>query len=203
MESHKSAFLTFDDGPSPFTPAILDILKQYQAPATFFMCGKNIERYPETAKRVKQEGHAVGNHAYSHIFWKTVTGYGMAQEINKTDKIIKNTIGETPTLFRAPWGIVNPRSKLTAQQLHYEIYQWNISALDWLQPVITYGYMRKRILSHTRPGAILLFHDGHGTYKHMTRKKTVALVAELIPYLQKEGYTFRLLPEKENLIPDL
>ena len=60
MESHKSAFLTFDDGPSPFTPAILDILKQYQAPATFFMCGKNIERYPETAKRVKQEGHAVG-----------------------------------------------------------------------------------------------------------------------------------------------
>ena len=104
----KKVVLTFDDGPTEFTPLFLDLLNKYQAKAVFFCIGKQIEQYPEILKRIKEEGHIIGNHTYTHIpkncFASATT---FAEEIRKTDEILQKFQIET-TYFRPPYGITNP-----------------------------------------------------------------------------------------------
>ncbi len=102
----KIIALTFDDGPDPAdTPAILDLLKQYEAKATFFVVGKRVEMYPELAKREIVEGHEIANHTYSHSYFrKRMGGEKIQNEILKAEQAIFTTTGEKPHLFRPPGG---------------------------------------------------------------------------------------------------
>ena len=114
-------FLTFDDGPNePYTSKILDILKEHQAKASFFACGKNIERYPDSIKRIVAEGHTIGNHAYTHS--KLISRLGLlAGEIEKTSKIIEQITGRKTHYFRPPWGMLTPWLRSYLRKNNYQI----------------------------------------------------------------------------------
>uniref|UniRef100_A0AAU6WRD7 Polysaccharide deacetylase family protein n=1 Tax=Chryseobacterium endophyticum TaxID=1854762 RepID=A0AAU6WRD7_9FLAO len=109
MTKIKEAALTFDDGPTEFTPKFLDLLKENNIKATFFCIGKQIEKYPETFQRIIDEGHAVGNHTYSH---SNQTGFlstsKMAEEIKKCDEVMLQTGNLKTRLYRPPFGVTNP-----------------------------------------------------------------------------------------------
>ena len=159
------------------------------------MCGANVRQYPQIAKMVKTNDHLIGNHSYSHSLSKSLIGYGLAKEISLTHETIKNILGQAPRIFRAPWGANTLSVKKAVAQLKYQTFQWDISALDWLQPLMPYSYMKKRVFKKIRPGLIILLHDGQATHRHFTRRKTIRLLEELIPYLKNSGYCFKTLTE--------
>ena len=106
----KRAFLTFDDGPSSNTSDILDILKQENVPATFFVLGVNVDKYPQTVKRIYEEGHYIANHGYSHIYSSIYQSpQSVLDEYNQCEDSVKKAIGENEYnshLFRFPGGLV-------------------------------------------------------------------------------------------------
>ena len=162
--------LTFDDGPGEATPVVLDMLKRAEIRATFFLCGQNVERYPELARRIAQEGHEIGNHTYSHPRLLGRTPGKIAYEIERAQAVIGQHTGRKPTLFRPPYGLrwfglfpILERSGLTS-------VMWTVNSLDWKLPV---DQIVQRVLSGIRPGAIVLFHDGVPPRKSADRKATV------------------------------
>ena len=97
--------LTFDDGPAErFTAQVLDILREQQVPATFFVCGENVEEHPDLLRRIVAEGHEIGNHTYSHLFVYFKSRRRIAEEIDRTQAIIEKVVGFRPSLFRPPYG---------------------------------------------------------------------------------------------------
>lgn len=186
-------FLTFDDGPSePYTSQILEILKTYEVKATFFVCGKNVEGYPEITRQIAQEGHAIGNHSYSHSRLLTLSGL-LRQEIERTDKILKKTAGVETKLFRPPWGIAMPWLKSYLSESGRKLVLWDVMAFDW-RPVSA-QFIVGRILSKARPETTILLHDGaHGTIRK-SRKQTVLALPRLIEMLSERGFIFSKIPD--------
>jgi peptidoglycan/xylan/chitin deacetylase (PgdA/CDA1 family) len=187
--SGKSIYLTFDDGPSePYTSEILDCLSRYQAKATFFVCGRNVEKEPESLKKVFAAGHSIGNHAYSHS-WLQIFGPDLYYEFKLTEKIITETIGVKPKLIRAPWGKMRGSVKRKLLDEDYRIANWDIAPYDWWQPPV--WYIARSIIHRAFDGGIILLHDGQKTQRNKSRKNTVAALSIIIPTLQKEGYEFK------------
>lgn len=190
--------LTFDDGPSPYTAQVLDILDRYQVKATFFVIGQNVERHPDLARRIVAEGHVIGNHTYSHPLWGAVETPGrMAHELDAAAAVIQETTGVTPTLFRPPHGWRSPWMISLAHRKGYQVVTWSISPDDWRQPppeVIV-----RRVVSRARPGAIILLHDGLETQQNPPVQNTVEALPRIIETLQAQGYRFVTIPELEQL----
>ena len=108
IDDEKLIALTFDDGPDKdFTPQVLDILKKYDIKATFFVVGENVGWNPEILKREYEEGHAIGNHTYTHINVAKRDYSEVDKEINKTQETIKKVIGKEPSLFRPPYRAIS------------------------------------------------------------------------------------------------
>lgn len=190
-ENSKNLFLTFDDGPSvPYTNDLLDLLKEYQIKATFFVCGKNAQRYPQIIGRICAEGHALGNHAYSHS-WSNILSKRLFNEFIQTGSILENICRYKVKLARAPWGLMRKsvREELLAQG--FKIFRWDFHVYDWWQPPV--NYMAKKIIASARPGAIILLHDGGKTNVSTNRRKTIEALRIAIPALAKEGYSFAKL----------
>jgi peptidoglycan/xylan/chitin deacetylase (PgdA/CDA1 family) len=200
--SEKEVALTFDDGPSPvWTPQILDELKSAGVKATFFMLGRHVEKYPEVARRVAEEGHEIGNHTYDHHVLFYYTPSELIEQIEKTARVIEKITGQTPRFFRPPKAWVTEREKKTIKDLGYTIVLWTLNSKDW----VTFDdkYMIKYLLRHTRPGDIILFHDSGGAFaaEGGDRHETVLAVKCLIERLKERGYSFVTLSEllqKEN-----
>jgi len=189
--SEKAVALTFDDGPSPvWTPRILDVLKEAQVKATFFMLGMHVQRYPDVARRVAEEGHEIGNHTYDHrgVF------YYKPEELNKevtdAEKIIKSVTGIKTKYFRPPKAWLTSKEKKQLKDMGYETLLWSLNSKDW----VTFDdrYIVQYILHHIRPGDILLFHDSGGVFRPEggKRKETVKAVGRLIEKLKERGYRF-------------
>lgn len=187
---NKIIFLTYDDGPNePYTSELLKVLADNNAKATFFVCGKNIDKHPESIKSESAQGHAIGIHTYSHS--KTKVAFGrLEDEIKETSNLIEKYTGMRTKLYRSPWGVTMPwlRKKLIAQG--YKIFRWDIDAYDWWQPPAS--YIAKSIIKHAFPGAIILLHDGNQIFGG-NRSKTVEASKILIPELKKQGYEFMTL----------
>lgn len=151
----KTLYLSFDDGPHPvITPYVLRLLKQYNAKATFFCIGENVQKYPEVYQQIISDGHATGNHTYNHLNgWKT-TDRDYVQNVNEAEKFISSN------LFRPPYGRIK-RSQirlLKQQQPELKIVMWNILAGDWvteLEPEKCF----KRIMGKISNSDIIIFHD--------------------------------------------
>ncbi len=191
--SKKSILLTFDDGPNPkVTPLILDILSRYNARATFFVLGRNVELWPELAKRIVAEGHAIGNHSFSHSFWKTLTG-NLQDEARLTDDAIYKATGVKTKLYRPPWGHVATKALKNFLQKNYSIFLWDISAYDWFRPSPT--FIEKTIIRKVTPGCIVLLHDGSGQSLKGDRSHTAEALPGIIEALQQQGYVFETLAE--------
>jgi peptidoglycan/xylan/chitin deacetylase (PgdA/CDA1 family) len=187
--SARVVALTFDDGPhAVFTPAILDILRQHGVKATFFMVGEQVERHPEIARRVVEEGHAVGNHTYTHPDLITEKPAEIGDEIVRTQEAILRATGVRCSLFRPPYGMRTPLVFRQTKRLGLQVVEWTISSQDWRSPGT--DKIVKRVLRRVRPGAILLFHDGRGD-----RTETVEALPTIIEALTRRGYSFATIPE--------
>lgn len=189
--------LTFDDGPSPYTAQVLDILDRYQVKATFFVIGRNVERHPDLARRIVAEGHVIGNHTYSHPLWVAIETPGqVARELDAAASAIREATGVSPTLFRPPHGWRSPWMIRMARHKGYQVVTWSISPDDWrrLPPEV----ITARILRHARPGAIILLHDGLETRRDPPVRNTVAALPAIIEALRAQGYRFVTIPELEQ-----
>jgi peptidoglycan/xylan/chitin deacetylase (PgdA/CDA1 family) len=153
--------MTFDDGPSSEnTPRLLEMLKQRNIKATFFLIGENAAANPDLVRRILAEGHEIGNHSWTHPQLSKLSDDRVTTEITKTQGAIKDASGYTPTLLRPPYGAITARQREWIEnQFGLNIILWSVDPLDWKRPgasVIT-----QRILSQVRPGAIILSHDIH------------------------------------------
>lgn len=192
----KVVALTFDDGPSAeWTPKILDALKKSGTKATFFMLGKHVEEYPDVARRVSQEGHDIGIHSYNHNNFIYYNKDQVKEDIQHTERIIKNATGKTTKLFRPPKGWLSKREKKKIREFGYEVVLWSLNSKDW----VTFDdkYMVKYILKHVRPGDIILFHDSGGALSTEggDRHETVLTIPRLIEKLKEKGYRFVTVSE--------
>lgn len=176
----KTLFLTFDDGPTPnVTEWVLDKLLEYNAKATFFCIGKNVQEHPEIYKRIISEGHSVGNHTQNHIKgWNTsVNAY--LNNIKKASHFIDSK------LFRPPYGeITIPKAK-ALKKLGYKIIMWDVVAIDW-DHKISIKKVASNVLKNANSGSIIVFHDSLKAEKNMKH----ALLETLIKFSEK-GFEFR------------
>lgn len=168
--------LTFDDGPGVYTPKLLDILKENDAKATFFVLGTMVEHYPEILKRTYEEGHQIGNHSWNHKDLKRLTADGVEFQVVKTNEKIKQVIGQDPTVFRPPYGSYNPS---VAQIINMPIILWDIDPLDWKDK--NANSVAQKIAKAQR-NSIILAHDIH--------KSTVDAIPMAIKELKAKGFHF-------------
>jgi peptidoglycan/xylan/chitin deacetylase (PgdA/CDA1 family) len=187
----KVAALTFDDGPHPtFTPEILATLDKYNVKATFFMIGKEMEKYPNIVKEVALRGHVIANHTYTHPHsLESESEAQIIRELDKCEEIIEKMTGRRAHLFRPPRGLVNGAVLTIAAEEGYRTVLWTVSADHHDAP--TPELMAKRVFEHRRPGCIILAHDG--TFK--SRWKDARALPMIIEELRNDGYRFVTIPE--------
>ena len=180
--------LTFDDGPWPHTTEqILAILTHRQAVATFFVVGRQAQRYPELVRRELAAGMAVGSHSYSHpqSFDRLPVAHIRA-EITRGRRTLQ-PLGVRPVGFRPPGGAASATVLTTAQELGDRTVLWSVDPADW-QPGVTSHQLVQRVLTAVRPGAIVLLHDGGGD-----RSATVAALPAIIDGLRRLGLTLTVV----------
>lgn len=151
-DEKDAVFLTFDDGPTQVvTPWVLDQLAKYNAKATFFCLGKNVEMNPDIFNRILAEGHAVGNHTYSHLKGWATENSQYIQDIDFANGLLKSK------LFRPPYGRIKP-SQFKLLKKRYKIIMWNILSMDYSKRVSPRRVVNN-VLNHVKPGDIIVFHD--------------------------------------------
>ncbi|HET7580981.1 MAG TPA: polysaccharide deacetylase family protein [Bacillales bacterium] len=191
----KVMALTFDDGPSPkSTPGILDVLKKYNANATFFVTGENVKKYPELVRREVREGNEVGNHTYTHPSFRGASREQILKQIEKTEQAIQEVIHQTPTLFRPPEGYYNETIINAAREKGYTVvmWSWDQDTMDWSRPGV--GSIVQKVVTHASNGDIVIFHD-----YVPGRTQTIAALKEILPELKEEGYEFVTVSEMLEL----
>ncbi|HAA28192.1 MAG TPA: polysaccharide deacetylase family protein [Cyanobacteria bacterium UBA8553] len=184
----KPIALTFDDGPwEKSTSQVLDILKKNKIKATFFVVGRQVQMYPQLLKQIVADGHALGNHTWSHQY-HMFSQSAAAREIDKTSELIYKTTGVKISLFRPPGGFLNNGLAAYAHQKKYAVVMWSADSLDWRyrQP----STLIDRVLREASEGGIVLMHDGGGD-----RAQTVKALPQVIAQLRKRGYKFVTVPE--------
>ncbi|MFW6238671.1 MAG: polysaccharide deacetylase family protein, partial [Halanaerobiales bacterium] len=188
--------LTFDDGPDrEYTPRVLDVLREYEVPATFFLLGKRVEENPELVTRIKDEGHIVANHTWSHVNLDRVSGESYYNQINKTEKAIERETGLNTSLMRTPEGIISENVLEKARDMGYRVIYWSVDSRDWLTQDVD------KILINTLPAvkkdSIILLHSAGGVGHDLS--SSVEVLPELIETLRMRGYTFVNLDELLNV----
>lgn len=168
--------LTFDDGPSQYTAALLDELAAQQAPATFFVLGQNVPKYPQTLERMVADGHQIGSHGYAHKDITTLTREGIEHEVQWTNDAVTEASGVIPTVFRPPYGA---NGAVYNRLIPTPLLLWDVDTLDWLHhdPEQTV----QTALDNVQSGSVILLHDIHQT--------SVAAVGQLVRELRALGYT--------------
>jgi len=174
----KKIAVTFDDGPTPSTEKVLELLKKYNVKATFFCIGKQIEKHPDILQKIINEGHTVGNHTYNHLpqmnFFSTDK---ILTELKSTDALIQHYILK-PMLFRPPYGVTSPRLARALKTTGHYVVGWNIRSLDAV--IEDENKIFNRIATRLAPGSIILLHD--------TSQKTVNVLEQLLILLQQQHY---------------
>ncbi|MEV0401017.1 polysaccharide deacetylase family protein [Actinoallomurus sp. NPDC050550] len=182
----KVVYLSFDDGPSPYTPKVLKVLARYGARATFFELGQNVTRHPGLTRKVVAQGGSVQNHTWSHPDLTRVSASVFRSQVRRTDRAIRAATGVTPECLRPPYGAVNHTVRARARALHKKVVLWTVDPQDWARPGTS--AIVHRVLAHVHPGSVVLMHDGGGN-----RGQTVAALPEILKALKERGYTFRLI----------
>ena len=187
--SEKILFLTFDDGPVPeATQEVLGLLSAYNARATFFCIGENIDRHPAIFSRIINEGHATGNHTYNHLNgWKTLKDeYIHNVRICSNAIMSKNNRIETLALFRPPYGKMKP-GQYFALRKQYKIVLWDVLTRDWeprRKPESCFARIRRK----AKPGSIIVFHDSI-----KAKQRMIPALEKTLSHYSKLGYRFESL----------
>jgi peptidoglycan/xylan/chitin deacetylase (PgdA/CDA1 family)/LysM repeat protein len=187
----RTVALTFDDGPRPdSTPAVLDVLRARGVTATFFVTGSNAARYPDLVRRIVAEGHAVGNHTWSHPDLSGLSPAGRVAEIERTTQAIVDATGTAPCFFRGPYGIHRSASIAgPAWERGMTVVGWTLDTRDWTTPAgWSPAFQRQIVDAATAPAGahpIVLLHDGGGD-----RQNTVAALDPIISHYVARGHVF-------------
>lgn len=200
----KVIYLTFDDGPTPIiTDWTLDVLKQYNAKATFFCIGKNVEAHPDIFNKIIADGHSIGNHTYNHIKGWTTSTKNYVSNIEKAQGIINNQISnfkfqdlkiknrksKIVNLFRPPYGQIKPKQAKTLIQLGYKIIMWMVVAIDW-DAFVSKEKCLGNVVNNTISGDIVVFHDSIKAANNMQYA-----LPKVLEYFSEKGFKFKYIPE--------
>jgi peptidoglycan/xylan/chitin deacetylase (PgdA/CDA1 family) len=183
----RAIALTFDDGPSRATPAILDILADYGVAATFFQCGRNVERAPELALAVCAGPHEIGNHSFSHPNFALTRPTFIGDEFQRAQDAIAEATSRKPALMRPPYGVRWFGFRDMQWELGLTCVMWTVIGCDWRLPA---RQIAGRVLAGARPGAIVCLHDGQATLPGPDRSQTIEAVRRIVPSLLEKGYHF-------------
>ena len=185
----KVLALTFDDGPHPkYTEEILDILKEYNIKATFFVIGRNVQYNEEIFKRCVSEGHEIGNHTFTHAKADSCSYPMLKSEIEKTEDVIFGLSGKHTKVFRPPTGLCNEKCIALSNELGFKTIVWNIDTKDWMHTRT--DKIVKNVLESAKNGAIILFHDYIDS-----PSPTPDALRIIIPKLINSGYNFMTVSE--------
>lgn len=187
----KLIALTFDDGPDESkTPVILDLLKQYDAKATFFVVGSRVEKLPHIVKREREEGHDVGNHTFHHPSFHHISRNKALSEVDQGQASIVQATGAETRLFRPPGGsYTDSLVKISKEKgLKMILWSWHQDTLDWRKPGV--NRIVNKVLRNASNGDIVLMHDY--VYKST---QTVEALKIILPELKKRGFTFITVSE--------
>ena len=179
--NQRAVYLTFDDGPHPeATPLVLDILQSYGIKATFFCVGQNASKFPELMKRIKEDGHNIGNHTFSHEHgWKTpLRDY--VQSVEKTTSFIDSS------LFRPPYGKINLKTANRLRKSGFSIIMWSWLSYDYKKNLTEAEIIQKA--KNIRGGDILVFHDSQKTHS-----KISTMLPPIIDIIAQKNLTFDLI----------
>lgn len=183
----KAIAITFDDGPSEWTLRILDALKAEQVKATFFLLGKNIERYPEIARKIQEDGHLIGMHGYSHTKLHFKSAKFIQSDLDQCENVFRAVGLKIPKYFRFPHGFKNFFGVSEVRKRNLILCGWGRGVWDSKRPGVDWIVARSLEL---RPGEILLLHDGDGVKEKSDRSQTVQALPQIIQGLKAKGYEF-------------
>ena len=185
--------LTFDDGPSDYTIELAQGLADRGVKATFFVLGKQVEKYPEETALLAELGHQIGSHGYDHSASFTVlSDQALADQLDQTIAAVEEAAGVEPVYVRPPYGSINKR---TAQKIPQPLMLWTLDTRDWATQDA--DSVRESILSQAKDGSVVILHDGYPT--------TVEGVLEAVDTLLAEGWQFVTLEEyyaKQGMTPE-
>jgi peptidoglycan/xylan/chitin deacetylase (PgdA/CDA1 family) len=177
--------LTFDDGPHPeVTPAVLDLLAEYQAKAVFFPIGQRAEDHPELIRAIRDRGHTLGNHTYSHLNDYVGGRYTTAQylrDIRRAQRLLHDMADVRTRLFRPPRGELNLASMTAMLVSGHKIVYWSIEAGEWgRREHLSAEELADYVVQHLRPRDVLLLHDDN--------PKTVTILQRVLPHIRQQGW---------------
>lgn len=193
----KVAYLTFDDGPSKYSNDMMDVLKQQNIKATFFMLGDNMRQYPDAVKRMSNEGHYPGLHSMTHEYAKLYKSGGsqnFIDEFKEAQGIVEELTGYKPTLIRAPYGSapqIGESFRTDIVGAGFKMWDWTLDSLDWKltgQP--------NRVLEEVKAGLtedveVILLHE---------RQQTLDALPAIIDYIQSKGYEFEVYDPNAHFV---
>ncbi len=183
-DNANSVYITFDDGPHPvITPYILDLLKQYQAKATFFCIGKNVKDYPEVYQRILAEGHGVGNHTHNHLNGWNTENIDYFKDLRLASKYIQSNV------FRPPYGRITYSQAMGVQRLFpkMQIIMWDILSGDFDVNLSAEDCLLN-VQSTTQPGSIIVFHDSDKAWGRLE-----FALPKFLAYCQQKGWNMKRL----------
>ncbi|WP_298767211.1 polysaccharide deacetylase family protein [uncultured Polaribacter sp.] len=186
----KEIFLTFDDGPTPkVTTFVLEELKKYEAKATFFCIGKNIQHHPSLFRKIITEGHTIGNHTQNHANgWQSNTA-NYIDNVLRCEETIQQ-FNQKPTkekLFRPPYGKIKNKQAKQLIKKGYKIIMWSVLSADF-DTTITKENCLKNVVQNTENGSILVFHDSDKAFK-----KLCFVLPKILKEFAEKGFTFKAI----------
>jgi len=183
----KQVALTFDDGPDTlYTPQILEILEDKGVPATFFVVGQQVEKHPEMMKKIINEGHAFGNHSFTHPLFPNIQSSDVNNELQQTQEIISKTVGRQSDLFRSPFGALTRADEELVHRIGFRTIMWSVDTMDWSG--LSGDEIYSTVVNEITPGGIVLQHNIDWNPENL--KGTVEALPKIIDELQRQGYTF-------------
>lgn len=191
--STDKVYLTFDDGPIPeVTPWVLSELKKYNAKATFFCIGANIENHPDIFKHILAEGHAVGNHTHHHVNGFKINNSDYVENVQQANKILKQFSSpihkSLRKLFRPPFGKLRSKQAKMLRKLGYTIIMWEVLSADFDQKV-TKEKCLNNVSKNIRPGSIVVFHDSL-----KAKEKLQYALPKVLNFIEEKGWKCDLIP---------
>lgn len=182
-ETEKKVAITFDDGPNPdYTEILLAGLKERGVSATFFLLGKEVERYPKIVEDIYADGHLIGTHSYEHVNLNNLCDAAAVEQVDKTNQAIHELTGEYPEYIRPPFG--SWKCNLDYETKMIEVL-WDVDPLDWKTD--NSDVIAKRVVDKVQENDIILLHDAS--------ESSVNAAFKIIDELQKDGYTFVTVDE--------
>lgn len=184
----KEVYLTFDDGPTDkITDFVLNELKKYNAKATFFCIGKNIENHPEIFDRIIIEGHSIGNHTQNHFNGWRHSLKDYIKNVEECEKVISNRVNLSYKLFRPPYGKIKPSQGKKIIEKGYKIIMWDVLSADF-EKRLSKEKCLKNVLKNTKKGSVIVFHDSVKASERLCYTLPIVLKK-----LSEKGYKFKAI----------